>query len=141
MKQNQTARRRMFGLFCAFLFAAAVFAGDAAAQNDSASPAGRWSGAFLTPGPAGALEITLARSENDWSGEIKIEVSENKILIKPARNIKVEGEKLSFTIELMGAEVTFSGSLKDEKLTGGLEAVQDGKTVGMGSWRVARAPQ
>lgn len=141
MRENHTTRRSIFGLIHALLLVAAFFAGNAAAQNNSDSPAGRWSGAFQTPGPSGALEIALARSENDWRAEVKIEVAENKILTKPARNVKVDGEKLSFTIELMGAEVTFSGSLRDDKLTGALEAVQDGKTVGMGSWQTTRAPR
>jgi hypothetical protein len=141
MRQNQTVKKQIFGLMHVFLCFAAVFAGTIAAQDDRVSLAGVWNGSFQTPGPAGSLEIALTEAENKWSGEVKIEGPGNKILTKPARNIKVEGDKLAFMIELMGAEVTFTGKLADGKLTGGLEALQDGKTVGMGSWEMRRAKQ
>lgn len=139
MRQNQIVKRQIFGLIYAIIFVASIFSGTIAAKDNPVSLAGIWNGSFQTPGPSGSLEIALTNTENKWNGEVKIQISENKILTKPARNIKVEGEKLAFMIELMGAEVTFTGKLDDGKLTGELEALQDGKTVGMGSWEMMRS--
>jgi hypothetical protein len=141
MKRNETVKRQIFGLIYAFLFVAAVFAGTAAAQDGAASLAGDWSGSFQTPGPSGALEIALTETENKWSGAVKIEGPGHKILTKPAQNLKIEGEDLTFMIEMVGAEITFTGKFKDGKLTGRLEAVQNGQTVAMGSWEVTRSPK
>jgi hypothetical protein len=139
MRQNQTVKRQIFGLIYTFLFVAAIFTGTIAAQDKPISLAGNWSGSFQTPGPSGSLEIALANIENKWSGQVKIEGPGNKILTKTAQNIKVEADKLSFMIELVGAEVTFTGKLTDGKLAGELEALQNGKTVGMGSWEMTRS--
>lgn len=138
MRQNQTITNRVFNFICAFLLVAGIFATAFAAYDNTASLAGQWRGSFQTPGPSGALEIVLTNSENKWTGEVKIEGPGRKILTKPAQNLKVETENLTFMIEIMGAEVTFTGKLKDGKLTGGLEAHENGKTVGMGSWEMTR---
>jgi hypothetical protein len=138
MKQKKNIKRQIFGLIITFLFMASVFTEAFAASSDSVSLAGNWAGSFQTPGPSGSLQITLTNSENKWNAEVKIEGPGHKIVAKPAQNLKIEGENLTFMIELVGAEITFTGKLKDGKLSGGLEAVQEGKTVGMGSWEMSR---
>jgi hypothetical protein len=139
MRQNQTIKKRSFILIYAFLFVAALFIGTVAAKDDSISIIGNWSGLYQTPGPSGSLEITLTDIESKLSGEVKIEGPGSKILTKPAQNLKVDGNNIKFMIEIMGAEITFSGKLKDGKLTGELEAVENGKTVGMGSWEMTHS--
>lgn len=139
MKTNNTVAKQIFGFINTLLFIALVFTKVVTANDNPSALAGHWSGRFQTPGPAGMLEITLIEKENAWSGEVKIEGPGHKIFTKPAQNIKVEGEKLTFMIELVGAEITFTGNLKDGKLTGELAVVEDGKTIGMGSWQMARA--
>ena len=103
MRQNQRMKKTIFGLIYTFLFIAAAFTGIIAAQDNRVSLAGSWSGTFQTPGPSGSLEIALANTENNWSGEVKIEGPGRKILTKSAENLKVEAEKLVFMIELGGA--------------------------------------
>jgi hypothetical protein len=140
MKNNKTAVRQIFGLINTFLFMALIF--TFAANAASGTLAGHWAGSFQTPGPAGSLEITLTQKENDWIGEVKIEGPGNKILTKDAQNLKVEDRKIVFMIEIGGAEITFTGDLgdlKEGKLVGELVATEDGKTVGMGSWEMARS--
>ena len=140
MKNNKRTARQTFGFINIFLFIALVFTGAALAANfDPTDLAGNWKGNFQTPGPAGALEITLVQKENDWSGEVKIEGPGSRILTKTAQNLKVENKKIVFMIELGGAEVTFTGNLREDKLVGELVATQEGKTVGMGSWDMSRA--
>lgn len=139
MKNNKTVKRQILGSTYTFLFIASVFTGVFTAAASPTSLAGNWSGSYQTPGPSGAVEIKLTNSESKWSGEITFEGPGHKIVSKPAQRLKVEGENLTFMIELIGAEITFTGKLKDGKLSGGLEAVEDGKTVAMGSWEVARS--
>lgn len=139
MKNNKTVKRQIFGLIYTFLFIASVFTGSPAANSNLVSLAGKWTGSFQTPGPSGSLEVTLTKSEDKWNGEVKIEGPGRKILTKPAQNIKVEGENLTFMIEIVGAEMTFTGKFKDEKLSGGLEAMEDGVTVARGSWELIRS--
>jgi hypothetical protein len=137
MRPNQTMKQRKFGFIYTFLLIAAISVSTFAATNDAI--VGQWRGTFQTPGPTGALELVLTNAENKWSGEVKIEGPGHKILTKSAQKIKVEGENLTFMIEIVGAEMTFTGKLKDGKLTGELEAVENGKTVAMGSWELIRS--
>jgi hypothetical protein len=139
MRNNKTVKRKILGITYTFLFIASVFTSVFASTGSSSSLAGNWTGSYQTPGPSGSVEIKLTNSENKWSGEIKFEGPGHKIVSKPAQKLKVEGENLTFMIELIGAEITFTGKLKDGKLSGGLEAVEDGKTVAMGSWEVTRS--
>lgn len=139
MKHNKTVKRQIFGLIYTFLFIASVVTGSFAANSNSVSLAGKWTGTFQTPGPSGLLEVVLTSVEGKWNGEVKIEGPGRKILTKPAQNLKVEGENLTFMIEIVGAEMTFTGNLKDGKLSGGLEAVEDGTTLARGSWELTRS--
>ena len=138
MKQIKAAKRQITGLARAFLFVALVFSAAFAASGSS-SLAGSWTGSYQTPGPAGSLEIILTNNENNWAGEVKIAGSKNRILTKPAQELKVEAEELSFTIEMMGAEIRFEGKLQEGKITGQLEAFEDGRKVGAGSWELVQA--
>jgi hypothetical protein len=138
MKSNKQATLNLFDLRKVFIFIILASTMITAAWGNTETFAGRWTGTFQTPGPSGLLEINLIKNENDWSGAVKIEGPGGKILNKQAQNINVEGEKLIFMIELAGAEITFTGSLKDEKLTGELVGAEDGKTVARGSWQLSR---
>lgn len=138
MRQNQTGKRQILGLFYSILFITSIFTIASAGQGNPISMDGNWKGSYQTPGPSGSLEIKLTNKENKWSGEVKIEGPGHKIIVKSVQNLKVDGDNLAFMIELVGAEITFSGKLKEGKLLGGLEAVEDGKTVGMGSWEMSR---
>lgn len=139
MRPNKTATKQIIGLIYAFLLISTTLTGAFAANKNTTSLAGNWKGSFQTPGPSGSLEVTINNSDNKWSGEVKIEGPGRKILSKPAQNLKVEGENLTFMIEIVGAEITFTGKLKDGKLSGGLEGVEDGKTIVMGSWELTRS--
>jgi hypothetical protein len=138
MNRNQTFSKQIFALIFTFLFTVSVFAGTVSTDS-SPSLTGQWIGSFQTPGPTGLLEITLTNNENKWSGEVKIQGPGGKIFTKPAQKLEVGGETLTFMIEMVGAEITFKGKLKEGKLIGELEAVDNGKIVGMGSWEMSPA--
>jgi hypothetical protein len=64
----------------------------------------------------------------------------------PLEEIRVEGDALRFRVEGGDADMTFSGQLRQGKLTGVLEATANGsrfapkgRKVGEGTWVMARA--
>jgi len=65
------------------------------------------------------------------------EMEGNKIS-NPAKNLKIEGESLSFSTDFQGAEIRFSGNLAGKKLGGTLEVVEKGKKVATGTWSLTQ---
>ena len=138
MKSNKQATFNLFDFRKVFIFILLASTMVIAARGSTESFAGQWTGTFQTPGPSGLMEINLIKNETEWRGAVKIEGPGGRMLNKQAQNIKVEGEKLIFMIELAGAEITFTGRLEDEKLIGELVGTEDGKTVARGSWKLSR---
>src|SRR6185436_2555283 len=84
------------------------------------------------------MELTISRDGVDWKAEAKINVGGNE-LTTPARDLKLNGNDLSFFIELEGAQVKFAGKLSENKLTGTLEAIEKGARVATGTWTLQPA--
>jgi|GEM_PF-394917 len=55
----------------------------------------------------------------------------------PVKNFAGEASKMSFSADLQGAEVRFTGKLTDGKLSGTLEVVEKGQKVASGTWQLA----
>ncbi|HKP37741.1 MAG TPA: hypothetical protein VJT71_12870 [Pyrinomonadaceae bacterium] len=84
------------------------------------------------------MELTVTQDGVDWKADAKLNVGGNE-LITPARDLKLNGNELSFFIELEGAQVKFAGRLSENKLTGTLEAIEKGARVATGTWTLQPA--
>lgn len=70
--------------------------------------------------------------------QTSFEMGEDKIS-NPAKNLKIEGGKVSFSADFQGAEIRFNGSRTDNKLGGTLDVIEKGTRVGNGTWSLSRA--
>ena len=109
----------------------------ALASTDAQSLAGLWQGNFNTPGPSGEMTLDLASATNGWSGHIMLHGTDGKVIETDVRNVKSEGEQITFDASLEGADVAFSGKLATNKLAGTLEAHEGNNTVA-GTWELVR---
>lgn len=92
---------------------------------------------FSQPPQSIKLDLTLARDGATWSGEVKINAGGHESS-QSAQKLSVSGDELSFSANLEGAEVRFSGKRAGDQLGGTLEAFEKGKRVGTGAWSLAR---
>lgn len=86
---------------------------------------------------SGEIELTLTHVGAEWNGGIKFKMGDQEAA-QPVRDIKVNGNELSLTTTLMGAECRFKGKLDQGKLGGELEAFEKGTKVGTGVWTLSR---
>jgi len=79
------------------------------------------------------MELTATHEGAEWKAETKLNIEGNE-LTKPAQDLKVKGNDVSFFVELEGAQVRFVGKLSQDKLGGTLDAVEKGARVATGTW-------
>src|SRR4051812_10400756 len=61
------------------------------------------------------MEVRLSQEEAAWKAEAKFLV-EDKEFSNPIRDIKVDGDAISFTVNIEGTDVRFTGRRVDDKL-------------------------
>ena len=83
------------------------------------------------------MELTLVRQGTEWKADAKFNAAGQEFS-NPVQNLKVNGSDVSFSVEIEGADVRFTGKLTDNKLGGTLEALQRGERVGTGTWNLTR---
>ncbi len=88
--------------------------------------------------PSVRMELTLEQKDSIWQASINLEMEGNKIS-NPVKNLQVAGDNLSFSTEMMGAELRFSGKFSDNKLAGTLEVIEKDKKAATGTWNLSRA--
>jgi hypothetical protein len=84
------------------------------------------------------MELTLSQNaEKIRQAEASFEM-EGRSVSNPVKNLKIEGDDLSFATDLMGAEIRFSGKLSDGKLGGTFEVFEKNQKVATGTWNLTR---
>jgi hypothetical protein len=107
---------------------------------------GNWIGTLRSTGPSGPMHLTLLNNGASWTGKLYLQGQDGVMHGGPLEEIHVEGDALRFRVEAGDADMTFSGQLRQGKLTGILEATANGarfepkgRKVGEGTWAMARA--
>lgn len=112
----------------------------AAAAPAPANPklAGNWEGTFTSDGPSGGMTTTLTAG-SPWTVSNALNGAEVPAAAE-ARDVVVDGDKISWKQAIGDFEVTFKAALNADgtQLTGSLEAMQNGSFVGGGSFSLAR---
>jgi len=86
---------------------------------------------------SGEIELNLVRVGEQWTGEAKI-ITGGQQLLSPMREIKVSTGDISFTINILQAELHFNGKLSGDSFSGSIRGSQEGSNIGMGIWSLAR---
>jgi hypothetical protein len=86
---------------------------------------------------SGNIELTLARAGEQWKGEAKITLTGQQLL-SSARDMKVINNEIEFTINVLEAELRFSGTLTGDSLRGTIKGFQGGVSSATGTWSVTR---
>lgn len=98
----------------------------AAAEIAAQTPdfGGRWAGTLTTSlSGAGGLEISLAQTDNDWKGTLKLRIGGQEVA--PAiEELKIDGAQISFKAAIDRTQIKFAGKIEGDKLDGTLEAFQ-----------------
>jgi hypothetical protein len=98
---------------------------------------GAWNGTFETSAFTLAMELALADTGSQWSGNVKF--SQDARIETPAvRDLKVQNQQISFGVLLAGMELKFAGTLANEALSGTAEGFRDGAKIGAGKWQLRR---
>jgi hypothetical protein len=107
---------------------------------------GSWIGTLRSTGPSGPMELILLNNGAAWTGKLYLQAQDGVMHGGPLDEIHVEGDALRFRVEAGDADMTFSGQLRQGKLTGILEATANGarsapkgRKVGEGTWVMDRA--
>lgn len=84
------------------------------------------------------MEVNLTQNgEKLFQATANFEMGGGKIS-NPLKTLKIEGENLSFSTDLQGAEVKFIGKFTENKLGGTLEVIEKGQRVAAGTWDLTR---
>lgn len=86
---------------------------------------------------SGEIELTLVRAGQRWTGEAKIKTSGQQLL-SPLREITVSTNEVSFTINILQAELSFSGKLTGDEFSGSIKGSQERSSIGTGTWTLDR---
>jgi hypothetical protein len=107
---------------------------------------GNWVGILRSTGPSGPMQLMLLNNGASWTGKLYLQGQDGAMHGGPLEEIRVEGDAVRFRVEAGDAYMTFSGQLRQGKLTGILEATANGarfapkgRKVGEGTWVMARA--
>jgi hypothetical protein len=109
-------------------------------ENVAANFSGHWKGTMLTKNHHdGTMELTLVRTGNELKASAKFY---NELLFSssPIKNLKVTGDEIYLSTNILGADVQFNGKVVGEKLGGTLEAFQRRASVDTGNWDLTRTP-
>ena len=99
---------------------------------------GHWKGPMRTKGKHdGTMELTLARHGNELKASAKF-YDDVRFSASPIKNLAVTGDEISFSTNILGAEVRFKGTVGGEQLGGTLEAFQRRSSVDTGNWDLTR---
>ena len=96
----------------AVLLCALGLSADLASAQEEASPEGRWKGQIRTPGQALEVEVIVDLvhgGEDEWRGEIDIPAQGLKDF--PLSKVKVDGRKVSFSMQGVPGNPVFKGRL------------------------------
>lgn len=83
------------------------------------------------------MDVTISREGDTWKANAKFLV-ENREFSNPASDIKVNGEAVSFVVDLDRTLVRFTGKRTGEQLNGDLEAFEKNTKVASGTWTLTR---
>ncbi len=151
MKQGSRYSRRSnqpraFVAIAILLAAAGCAGGGAAASGGSGSSgapsleavfAGTWAGPFTASVGEGDVVLVVTREGGVWGGNVTLSVMGESVE-SSISDIELDGNAYSFTANIEGAEVYFTGSYEEEHLNGSLVAYVDGQEVGDGTYMLAR---
>lgn len=87
--------------------------------------------------PTVQMELVLEQKDSIRQAAASFEVEQNKIS-NPVKNLKTDNETVSFSTDMMGAEIYFTGKLFENTLGGTLEVIEKGKKAATGTWKLTR---
>jgi hypothetical protein len=86
---------------------------------------------------SGNMELTMSRVGERWKGEAKITATAQQLL-SSVREIKVNDNEIAFTINVLEAELRFSGRLTGDSLGGSITGFQGGARIATGTWTLTK---
>jgi hypothetical protein len=107
--------------------------GSSAAVTTSTIPSGKWKGNMKVKETSAPMELTLASKGNAWQATVAFDMGTEQVS-NPVLDLKVKGSEISFTTEIGGAQVKFSGRSSDGKILGTMDALKDDKRIDSGTW-------
>ncbi len=84
------------------------------------------------------IELTFTQEGTEWKVDAKFNMEGNE-LSKTITDFKLNGNDVSFSTVIEGAQVRFSGKLAENHMDGTLEALEKGARVATGKWTLTRA--
>jgi hypothetical protein len=105
---------------------------------EGAGLAGQWKGIMKTKNHhEGTMELSLIHEGAQLKAAARF-YNDKVSSASPIKGLDVKDTMISFTTNILGANVHFTGKLNGDKLSGTLEAVQRGTTVDTGDWDLSR---
>lgn len=127
-----TSRANNMKKSIAVLFLIIYSVSFAAAQMKS-DPTGTWGGTMATDAGPGGLEITLKRDTSRWNASIKLRL-EGRETAPAVHDLKISGAEISFAADLDRNVVKFTGKFAGDTLNGTVEAFQEDRKIGGGTF-------
>jgi hypothetical protein len=109
-------RRQLLSLSCILL----ILVGHQLASAQTVDWAGTWAGPVTTDVGTGAMQIILTRDGNLWKSSLRLRLDGPEIA-PTARDLLVDGNQISFVVDLDRNVVKFSGTFERQALTGSME--------------------
>lgn len=86
---------------------------------------------------SGGIELTLIRNGALWRGDARI-IAPGQQPSNVLRDLKVTGNQVTFTTNVLAIELRFSGKVTDGRLRGTVEGFQGNTQISRGTWGVTR---
>jgi len=99
---------------------------------------GTWNGPFKSNGPSGTFDFVFSGTAETLAGNVAIEFGGQQASGK-ARDVKIDADKLVFTVDLAGAEVHFTATIRTAKLQGTFEGYENKNRTIVGAFCASKA--
>ncbi|MBI4472975.1 MAG: hypothetical protein HY646_09930 [Acidobacteria bacterium] len=105
-------------------------------QTTTPDLTGKWKGNLTTSHMSGSMELVLARSGEEWTGQV-MTPSEDGPRTQAVRGLEVKDRQLSFSCDIHDIRVMFMGKLIGENLVGTFDGAGGGFELS-GEWKLSR---
>ena len=99
---------------------------------------GDWKGTFETGRARLDMNLVIASEAGQPSkAEVRFNDPQRKAS-PPIRDLKIEGQRISFAITMTGTDMKFIGMLSGDSVGGGVVGFRKGERIGYGNWWLTR---